>query len=1488
MRRLISQFVDLPRPVQIALMAMTLGPIMLVAFIVRSMRGSKGFNWQLLGIVAIGICVVVVMLLAYRALRKHLKKRKAKPFESEIKASSSAVPQGVSDVADRAHLDSMRKRFEDGIVKFRDRGKDLYTVPWYVFIGESGSGKTEAIRHCGIKFPPGLQDELQGTGGTINMDWWFTDHGVILDTAGRMVFGDVESVDTKEWHEFLGLLQKHRKHCPINGLLLAIPIDSLIQDDATEIEQKAGKIAREMDQLQRMLGVRFPVYVLVTKADKLTGFRQFFSEFRDPQAQAQMLGWSNPMDLDDPFDPSSIKNSVDQITERLDRKRLALLQDPVNTEDQSARRTDQIDELYAFPEAVQRVASRLQRYLELIFTTGIWSSKPLFLRGIYFTSSMQHGQALDLELADALNVPIESLQEAAWTEDKAYFLRDVFQEKIFKEWGLVTGHTNIRRVQRRRRIALLGSGFAAAIIIACLTILYGVSYRSSIRDHVTFWENAAWTFEGGKNLPIVTAGEDGFFYIGRLNIARNADYWKKPPEGVSDDDWDREDRSNLLTILDLADERQREEIYTPWTFRPVALIQGEIGFDQRQDAFQHLLEEAIVRPLLVHSQNKFAKIDNWSDDETNALAHLIEIQEQGTISKRFVADQFQFLMGEITDASNDAPKLQAMLDRLYGGSEDDQDALPRDHPLRAGHTSAINTAIAELKDYWEQQQTGAVGRLGKYHQLLGAVEAFEGAEKHLLRLVPTKGTDVAKKQWNDRYAALSSTTAGRQRKSLIDLKVDLDHAIVACEFNAGADATEQNVITLEQALRDAERALLGDAKRTFDMLLAAATGQNDANIDDDATDREGIAGDLVRFWQEFKIGRDTPLRSGDHKVKHADELYLGPIRDPTWREGEYKRLYQLRFAMYETVHVLFGNQQNESVTFGDTADRFENVKDAIEKATRKIGEFTSQMPGDSADPELKKLFGDATGLCNAVADATTRQHLYGIVVGDFQDDVIGEIRSGIELASKIKNLAGNEDGAEDQLAKYELPAVPLTALKLDRRYYPPLAMALFADWAAMSQADSDFESDALKTYAEDYYEYWSEGIFRDLLTLKSRRWADLVADLQIYDEVEITQRLIDLGTEITKRLTEFEATMRTVRVQPTFPKSIAEVIEQIQDAGTKANDRRDKYTKILSNWQALKSDPSRARKSVLPTLETQRFVGDYSLSHRPQGTNAVQFVHRFWLQFSIDALELLVEAVREGTRKVLVELLELRRFPIAGDGARQLPHDDVIRAQQLVGDILAEASPSDAPTSSDSSPGSLAARISLALKNLSSPLVGKDRKRFEKWYNLLAALPGKDKTYEAEIFVSPGKGRASDIWQYMDCVTDRRAGRSGRMNIAGSANGDKSLRQVQYPDSENLYLRFYKDVDAQPDPDVVMVDSDGIERELSFKGPWAILHLLHALNGKLESTNNEAIWRAELKVKRKGPNQQYSVWLSVQFKDVDPPPLQDWPNEIPVPAENAR
>ena len=74
------------------------------------------------------------------------------------------------------------------------RGQYLYELPWYMFIGAPGSGKTTALMNAGLTFPLAGkmgQASVKGVGGTRNCDWWFTDEAVLIDTAGRYTLAAV-------------------------------------------------------------------------------------------------------------------------------------------------------------------------------------------------------------------------------------------------------------------------------------------------------------------------------------------------------------------------------------------------------------------------------------------------------------------------------------------------------------------------------------------------------------------------------------------------------------------------------------------------------------------------------------------------------------------------------------------------------------------------------------------------------------------------------------------------------------------------------------------------------------------------------------------------------------------------------------------------------------------------------------------------------------------------------------------------------------------------------------------------------------------------------------------------------------------------------------------------------------------------------------------------------------------------------------------------
>ena len=243
MRQQKNRASGVPAPVRVGMLIAAVGGVAGVLVVMGSLRAV----W----VVAIGAVAVGLLLGCYVLLLRWLDRRKSRPFEQKITRSAAAGSRAVADAATKAALDDLRKRFEQGVAKFREHGKDIYSLPWYLLVGEPGSGKTEAIRHCNVGFPPGLQDRLQGTGGTLNMHWWFTNHAVILDTAGRLLFDDAP-----EWQEFLKLLRQARPDSPVNGMLLVIPADSLVKDSPEEMEEKSHKIADALaERLAPVIGI---------------------------------------------------------------------------------------------------------------------------------------------------------------------------------------------------------------------------------------------------------------------------------------------------------------------------------------------------------------------------------------------------------------------------------------------------------------------------------------------------------------------------------------------------------------------------------------------------------------------------------------------------------------------------------------------------------------------------------------------------------------------------------------------------------------------------------------------------------------------------------------------------------------------------------------------------------------------------------------------------------------------------------------------------------------------------------------------------------------------------------------------------------------------------------------------------------------------------------------------------------------------------------
>jgi type VI secretion system protein ImpL len=403
-----------------------------------------------------GLIVVVWALLAFLRARKA--KRANDAIAEELLAPSAGDQESAALTARMAEAVAALKSSSG---KRRDY---LYSRPWYVIIGPPGAGKTTALLNSGLRFPFADQS-FKGVGGTRNLDFWFADEAALVDTAGRYTSQDSDaSVDAQGWQSFLGLLKKHRPLQPINGILVAIGLDELIRADRAAIDAHAAAVRRRLTELRRTLEVAAPVYVLLTKADLLAGFVEFYDDL-DVEGRRAVLGATLPYSAARP-DMPALANAFDSMTQALADRQAKRLFEEV---DQNRRSL-----ILGFPAQLGSLRARLMRFLDGAFVAG--DQPGGVLRGFYLTSGVQEGAPLDRILSGMADVYDQSSSTTNQGSGRTYFLNRLLSEVVFAEAGLVQTDPAARARQRSQLIGgLTAVGAAAALTL----VAWGVSFFSN-------------------------------------------------------------------------------------------------------------------------------------------------------------------------------------------------------------------------------------------------------------------------------------------------------------------------------------------------------------------------------------------------------------------------------------------------------------------------------------------------------------------------------------------------------------------------------------------------------------------------------------------------------------------------------------------------------------------------------------------------------------------------------------------------------------------------------------------------------------------------------------------------------------------------------------------------------------------------------------------------------------------------------------------------
>ncbi len=421
-----------------------------------------------------GVCAVILLTWAvYNIVMLVRDRQKNGKLIEAVTAGDHGLNR--SDVSAQ-EIELIRGRLQDAMKQMRQvvgghRGY-AYHLPWYILIGPPGSGKTTALLNSGLKFPfmeASRREPLHGVGGTRNCDWWFTEEAILLDTAGRYTSQDSDpEMDRQGWAGFLGLLKTYRPLQPINGVIVALSVEDVATRNPQERLANAQAIRQRLGELTRTFQSRFPVYILLTKADLLAGFVQFFDAFSRSDRE-QVWGMTFPLD-DGKASTQAAYSRFDAEYDLLLTRMNAIVLERLQQESDIQRR----GLIYGFPLQVATLKEPLHEILDEIFTTSKFDERPL-LRGLYFVSGTQQGAPIDrLMHAMASTFGMEMPRQTAFSgQEKSYFLTRLLNDVVFEEANVVAvDPIGRRRMATTRRLA----AGAAAILVATLLGIWALAY----------------------------------------------------------------------------------------------------------------------------------------------------------------------------------------------------------------------------------------------------------------------------------------------------------------------------------------------------------------------------------------------------------------------------------------------------------------------------------------------------------------------------------------------------------------------------------------------------------------------------------------------------------------------------------------------------------------------------------------------------------------------------------------------------------------------------------------------------------------------------------------------------------------------------------------------------------------------------------------------------------------------------------------------------
>ncbi len=599
-------------------------------------------NWLILLLIAV-VAFFLFMFIGIPLFRKYIRSRKKEKDTSELK-KDLRVWQEISEIASESdkkdvarqslssQLNMIRLLFSQGIALLKHAGKGRYGLPWFVLVGEPKSGKSTLLKESRLEIVCSSAEgrDPDSAADSLPVRCWLSGRAFVLDIGGKVFFDRWMGGSSAEWNLLLKLIVKAHKRNPLSGIILTIPADALLADSEELTKRKAALLVNEFQNMLGKFGMYLPCHVIVTKMDMLMGFREFFCDMPETEADG-IFGWRNHT-VNGRLDTASFSEYCKNLVDKLRSGAVAAMSGAsIHTHNQNSSESRLLltGGMYIFPDEFAKIKKNLTIYLDRLFGTNTWlDNERAMLSGVYFTSSKDGHVRLSSKLAEICDVPVEKAVLVSKTPlpKHSIFTKNLLDSLIFTDTGN-SSFTAGRKFRRHIPLYVLCLFFVMMSGIWGYAALQGEgAIRKSLLASEEYYKGIASLFESKSleksPLVILNAG------TGKPEIAENL-----PLEG-----------NPSYTRLQFFFESQQEPLKNcrvPFGFRVASWFtfqESNYGLDERNFIANRIQSIMVFTPtvnlLSQHFTGKQAVSEPFTAEKREAYKDFIQLENVMTDTPR--------------------------------------------------------------------------------------------------------------------------------------------------------------------------------------------------------------------------------------------------------------------------------------------------------------------------------------------------------------------------------------------------------------------------------------------------------------------------------------------------------------------------------------------------------------------------------------------------------------------------------------------------------------------------------------------------------------------------------------------------------------------------------------------------------------------------------------------------------------------------------------